>query len=112
LERDGLVSRRRAIGTLVNRHVGPGVLFFQRLMAFDRLLALAGHPSVASGAFGVPLDAASVRELTGVAPEDVLGVTRSHAVRGRVVLVEVDLLRRADAVIDYPGHQVPGSMTD
>ena len=43
LERDGLVTRRRAIGTLINPHVRPSSLTLQRLMGFDGLLAERGY---------------------------------------------------------------------
>lgn len=39
LERDGLIKRRRAIGTTVNAHVGLHTLALQRLVGFDWLLA-------------------------------------------------------------------------
>jgi len=43
LERDGLISRRRAIGTTINRHVGSRTLALQRLVGFDWLLKERGH---------------------------------------------------------------------
>jgi GntR family transcriptional regulator len=43
LERDGLLTRRRAIGTVINRHVGFETLALQRLVAFDWLLREQGH---------------------------------------------------------------------
>lgn len=44
LEQDGIVTRRRAVGTTVNRHVvGPDLLALQRLAGFDWLLREKGH---------------------------------------------------------------------
>jgi GntR family transcriptional regulator len=43
LERDGIVTRRRAIGTRINRHVSPATLALQRLVGFDYLLAEKGY---------------------------------------------------------------------
>ncbi|HET8754367.1 MAG TPA: GntR family transcriptional regulator [Solirubrobacteraceae bacterium] len=43
LERDGIITRRRAIGTRINRHVGPATLALQRLVGFDWLLKEKGH---------------------------------------------------------------------
>jgi GntR family transcriptional regulator len=43
LERDGLVTRRRAIGTVINRHVGFETLALQRLVPFEWLLRKRGH---------------------------------------------------------------------
>jgi len=43
LEREGLISRRRAVGTTINHHVGPQTLALQRLVGFDWLLKERGH---------------------------------------------------------------------
>lgn len=43
LERDGLLTRQRAIGTRINPHVGPSSLTLQRMIGFDRLLRERGH---------------------------------------------------------------------
>ena len=38
LEQDGLITRRRAVGTTINTHVRPATLGLQRLVGFDWLL--------------------------------------------------------------------------
>lgn len=43
LEQDGVVSRRRAVGTTINDHVAPANLAVQRLVGFDRLLKEKGY---------------------------------------------------------------------
>jgi GntR family transcriptional regulator len=43
LERDGLITRKRALGTVINRHVGFETLALQRLVGFDWLLRKQGH---------------------------------------------------------------------
>lgn len=43
LEREGVITRRRAVGTTINRHIGPSTLALQRLIGFDRLLEEKGH---------------------------------------------------------------------
>jgi GntR family transcriptional regulator len=43
LEQDGIITRRRAVGTTINRHVGPSTLALQRLVGFDWLLKEKGH---------------------------------------------------------------------
>jgi GntR family transcriptional regulator len=43
LERDGVVTRQRAIGTLINPHARPSSLALQRLVGFDGLLAERGY---------------------------------------------------------------------
>lgn len=43
LEQDGIISRRRAIGTTINAHVRPSTLALQRMVGFDGLLREKGH---------------------------------------------------------------------
>ena len=43
LEQDGIITRRRALGTTVNQHVRPDVVALQRLAGFDWLLREKGH---------------------------------------------------------------------
>jgi GntR family transcriptional regulator len=43
LERDGVVTRQRAIGTIINPHVRASSLALQRLAGFDMLLKERGH---------------------------------------------------------------------
>jgi GntR family transcriptional regulator len=58
LERDGVVTRQRAIGTIINPHVRPSALALQRLMGFDGLLRERGHDVevAVSAAWGVAGD--------------------------------------------------------
>jgi GntR family transcriptional regulator len=43
LEQEGVITRRRAIGTTINAHVRPSALALQRLVGFDGLLAEKGY---------------------------------------------------------------------
>jgi GntR family transcriptional regulator len=43
LEQDGMITRRRALGTTVNQHVAPDLVALQRLVGFDWLLREKGH---------------------------------------------------------------------
>src|SRR5918998_6482347 len=43
LEQDGIITRRRALGTTINAHVRPSTLALQRLLGFDGLLRERGH---------------------------------------------------------------------
>ena len=43
LEQQGIVSRKRAVGTTINGHVRPSVLSLQRLVGFDTLLRDRGY---------------------------------------------------------------------
>ena len=43
LEQDGIITRRRALGTTVNKHVRPDLVALQQLVGFDWLLREKGH---------------------------------------------------------------------
>lgn len=43
LERDGLITRKRAVGAHINQHIGVQSLALQRLIGFERLLRELGH---------------------------------------------------------------------
>lgn len=78
LERDGLIKRRRALGSAINRHVGPSVLALQRLVGFDRLLKEYGYGidvRTESAFEGLPEDFAEPFELD---PDGQGWVLRKH----------------------------------
>jgi GntR family transcriptional regulator len=43
LEQQGIVSRKRAVGTTINGHIRPSALALQRLVGFDTLLRERGY---------------------------------------------------------------------
>lgn len=43
LEQDGIITRKRAVGTTINEHVRPASLALHRLVGFDGLLREKGH---------------------------------------------------------------------
>lgn len=43
LERDGVITRRRAIGTTINSHISPGTLALQRLVDWEWFLRFANE---------------------------------------------------------------------
>src|SRR3954471_7093344 len=43
LEREGLIKRRRAVGTRINSHIGASTLALHRMVGFDYLLEEQGH---------------------------------------------------------------------
>ena len=48
LEQDGIITRKRAIGTTINAHVRPSTLALHRMAGFDRLLSEKGYDVEAS----------------------------------------------------------------
>lgn len=43
LEQDGVISRKRAVGTTINLHIRPSTLALQRMVGFDGLLREKGY---------------------------------------------------------------------
>lgn len=43
LEQEGVITRKRAIGTIINAHVGASTLALQRMVGFDGLLTEKGY---------------------------------------------------------------------
>jgi GntR family transcriptional regulator len=78
LEREGVVTRRRAIGTTINRHVRRSALALQRLVSFADLLAERGHE--------VRVDAAPSR--AEQAPDDMRAAFGSDIPAGPVFLTD------------------------
>lgn len=96
LERDGVVTRQRAIGTLINPHVRPSSLALQRLEGFDGLLEERG--------FAVEVDmtwdwAKPDDDLLGAFPldptEEYLKVEKDYRADGTLALSIVDMIPRA-----------------
>jgi GntR family transcriptional regulator len=63
LEQEGIVTRRRAIGTTINSHVRPSTLALQRLVGFDGMLEEKGYD--------VRVEVEATR---GTVPEDIVEV--------------------------------------
>ena len=66
LERDGLITRRRAVGAHINSHVGVQSLALQRLIGFERLLQELGHEVDVQ----IGWERRAPREFDGVLPWD------------------------------------------
>lgn len=95
LERDGVVTRQRAIGTLINPHVRPSSLTLQRLEGFDGLLEERG--------FGVDVDmtwdwAKPDEGLLDAFPlepdEDYLMIEKAYRADGILALSIIDIVPR------------------
>lgn len=70
LEQDGIITRRRAVGTTINRHVGPSTLALQRLIGFDWLLEEKGHKVKVDQSWKRTKAPADMVELLGVSAEE------------------------------------------
>jgi GntR family transcriptional regulator len=70
LEQDGIITRRRAVGTTINRHVGPSTLALQRLIGFDWLLEEKGHKVTVDQSWKRTKPPADMAETLGVAADE------------------------------------------
>jgi GntR family transcriptional regulator len=69
LEQDGVITRRRAVGTTINRHVGPPMLALQQMVGFDWLLEDSGHKVRADVTWERAQVPADLAELFEIDPE-------------------------------------------
>jgi GntR family transcriptional regulator len=111
LEQEGVVTRRRAIGTTINRHVSASSLALQRLVGFDWLLREQGHE--------VEIETATWR---GTPPADIcmrfdldasgecLLTDKQYLAAGAVALYVRDVIPHASLRTDVVGDDAPASM--
>ncbi len=78
LEQDGIISRRRAIGTTINAHVAPANLALQRLVGFDRLLEEKGHDVEIDMSWTRDTPPADVASLFDLDPDEDCCITRKE----------------------------------
>jgi GntR family transcriptional regulator len=92
LERDGLITRRRAVGAHINRHVGVQSLALQRLIGFERLLRELGHEVEVE----VGWERRTPREFAGVLPwEDTskcLIIDKNYVADGQLAIALRDVV--------------------
>lgn len=110
LERDGLITRQRAIGTTINRHVPRATLALQHLVGFDWLLRSQGHDvdvTVTASTGEAPAD---FREAFELEDGSYLITDKRYVSDGRLVLCIRDAIAAAnlvDAEIETP---IPASL--
>lgn len=113
LEQDGIVSRRRAIGTTINAHVAPANLALQRLVGFDRLLEEKGHDvkidlSWARGS--APPDVTEVFDMAD--PNDYCITRKDYYADGRLAIHIRDYIPWSELKTSRLRDPIPASMFD
>jgi GntR family transcriptional regulator len=110
LEQDGIVSRRRAIGTTINAHVAPANLALQRLVGFDQLLEEKGHKvrtDVSWETCAAPADARAAFSLDG----DAYCIThKSYFADDRLAIHIRDIIPWDQLTTEDLGDPIPASM--
>ena len=70
LEQEGVVTRRRALGTTINAHIGPSTLALQRLVGFDGLLEEKGYEVRVEAGWERTVPSQEITEAFGVAADE------------------------------------------
>jgi GntR family transcriptional regulator len=110
LEQDGLITRQRAIGTTINRHVPPATLALQHLVGFDWLLRSQGHDvdvTVTAVTAEAPADFRESFELEG---GDYLLTDKRYVADGRLVLFIRDAIAQSALTEDEIPSPIPASL--
>jgi GntR family transcriptional regulator len=103
LERDGLIRRRRAVGTTINRHVKPSTLALQRLVGFDWLLREQGHETVVAIDSKRGRPPADLLAIFPLEPEaDVLTISKTYLADGVMAIALRDVVPWEQIAVD-PG---------
>jgi GntR family transcriptional regulator len=113
LEQDGIVSRRRAIGTTINAHVAPANLAIQRLVGFDRLLEEKGYDvkiDVSWTRGAPPAEVAEAFELDG--NEDYCITRKDYVADGRLAIHINDYIPWSQLNSVRLRDPIPASMFD
>jgi GntR family transcriptional regulator len=106
LERDGVVTRQRAIGTMINPHVRPSSLTLQRLIGFDSLLTERGYEvDVAVTARVGPVSKDLAEVFTREPGTECLLIEKAYRADDTLALVILDAVPRSELVApDAIGH--------
>lgn len=111
LERDGVVTRQRAIGTIINPHVRPSSLTLQRLIGFDALLTERGYAVdvAVTTRWGEASD--ELAEVFAIEPgTDCLLIEKSYRADDTLALVILDAVLRSEIVAPDAIEHVDASL--
>jgi GntR family transcriptional regulator len=113
LEQDGIVSRRRAIGTTINAHVAPANLALQRLVGFDRLLEEKGYDVEIDVSWERGVPPVEFAEIFGLAQDDEYCIThKDYRADGHLAIHIRDYIPWSQLRTERLRDPVPASMFD
>jgi GntR family transcriptional regulator len=111
LEQDGVISRRRAIGTTINAHVAPANLALQRLVGFDRLLEEKGYDVEVTVAWERAKPSAEAAALFGLDPdEDCCITSKEYLADGHLAIHIRDIVPWSQLSTESLREPLPASM--
>lgn len=108
LEQDGIITRKRAVGTTINEHVRPTSLALHRLVGFDGLLREKGHEVEVEVSWRRgPAASAGIDDLGVDGDQDSLIAEKSYVADGSLAIYIRDIvpwenLRDGDFAGDVP----------
>jgi GntR family transcriptional regulator len=113
LERDGIVTRRRAVGTTINSHVSAGALALQRHVGFDYVLRKSGRSVQIDVEFSIGPPPDELAELFGLDPStDHLAVAKAYRADGAVAVWLRDIVPLAALRTAPTNGDLPPSLSD
>jgi GntR family transcriptional regulator len=113
LEQDGIVSRRRAIGTTINAHVAPANLALQRLVGFDQLLEEKGYEVETEVSWEREPMPADIAQMSGLdADADCCLTDKCYYADGRLAIHIRDYIPWSQINTDRLRDPIPASMFD
>jgi GntR family transcriptional regulator len=93
LEQDGIITRKRAVGTTINAHVRPSSLALQRMVGFDGLLREKGYEVEVEIEWRREPAGAEVSEAFGVdAEQDALIAEKAYFADGSLAIYIRDIV--------------------
>jgi len=111
LEQDGVISRRRAIGTTINAHFAPANLSLQRLVGFDRMLQEKGHEVVTEVSWERTAPPADVASIFVLDPgEDCCVTQKEYTADGHLAIHIRDVIPWSQLTTDRLRDPLPASM--
>ncbi len=111
LERDGIVTRRRAIGTIINRHVSRSSLALQRLAGFDWMLEERGHEVTVDVTTAWRTAGDDVPSHAGLEPgEEHLRIDKSYRADGELAITIEDYVPAAQLLVAEAPAVAPPSL--
>lgn len=113
LERDGIVTRRRAVGTTINSHVSAGALALQRNVGFDWVLRKSGRSVKIDVEFAVgppPEELAEFFPLDRTAEH--LSIAKAYRADGAVAVWVRDVIPLAALRVPLPDDDLPTSLSE
>lgn len=93
LEQDGIINRKRAIGTTINAHVKPSTLALQRMVGFDGLLREKGYETKVEVEWRRGRPEAEIADIFGLDPDqDSLLAEKRYFADGSLAIFIHDVL--------------------